>query len=175
VRARGDADGRRDQGVDGGEEEDEEAIHAGSTLPPRWGASRGARQPLRFWRRIHDRYTHVRRPFHRPPRAPRPLLRDLRRGSTIGTEIRGGIVTFVTMAYIVILNPIILSGTPDVEGTAGGSAVAAATALTAGRHDDPVRPGRGCRSRSRPVSASTRSSRSASSTRSPGPRRWRSS
>jgi len=55
-----------------------------------------------------------------------------RRGSTIGTEVRGGIVTFVTMAYIVILNPIILS-TPDVSGhTLPGPAVAAATALTAG-------------------------------------------
>jgi adenine/guanine/hypoxanthine permease len=54
------------------------------------------------------------------------------RGSTLGTEIRGGIVTFVTMAYIVILNPIILS-TPDVAGhTLPGGAVAAATALTAG-------------------------------------------
>ncbi len=55
-----------------------------------------------------------------------------KRGSTIGTEIRGGLVTFVTMAYIVILNPIILA-TPDVDGTTlAGPAVAAATALTAG-------------------------------------------
>ncbi|KAA9146975.1 NCS2 family permease [Microbacterium lushaniae] len=55
-----------------------------------------------------------------------------RRGSTIGTEVRGGVVTFVTMAYIVILNPIILS-TPDVAGnTLSASAVAASTALTAG-------------------------------------------
>lgn len=55
-----------------------------------------------------------------------------KRGSTVGTEIRGGIVTFVTMAYIVILNPLILS-TPDVDGnTLDGSAVAAATALAAG-------------------------------------------
>jgi len=55
-----------------------------------------------------------------------------KRGSTLGTEVRGGIVTFVTMAYIVILNPIILS-TPDVAGhTLPGGAVAAATALTAG-------------------------------------------
>ncbi|WP_298040251.1 NCS2 family permease [uncultured Microbacterium sp.] len=55
-----------------------------------------------------------------------------KRGSTIGTEIRGGVVTFVTMAYIVILNPIILS-TADIEGTVlDGGAVAAATALTAG-------------------------------------------
>ncbi|THE08109.1 NCS2 family permease [Microbacterium oleivorans] len=54
------------------------------------------------------------------------------RGSTLGTEIRGGIVTFVTMAYIVILNPIILS-TPDVAGTVlDGTAVATSTALTAG-------------------------------------------
>jgi AGZA family xanthine/uracil permease-like MFS transporter len=55
-----------------------------------------------------------------------------RRGSTIGAEIRGGLVTFVTMAYIVILNPLILS-TPDVAGKMlSGGAVAAATALTAG-------------------------------------------
>lgn len=56
-----------------------------------------------------------------------------RRGSTVGTEVRGGLVTFVTMAYIVILNPIILSGKPDVDGTTlGFAAVSAATALTAG-------------------------------------------
>ncbi len=56
-----------------------------------------------------------------------------RRGSTLGTEIRGGIVTFVTMAYIVILNPIILGGTKDVAGLAlNGQQVAAVTALTAG-------------------------------------------
>ena len=56
-----------------------------------------------------------------------------RRGSTIGTEIRGGVVTFVTMAYIVILNPIILSGKPDVAGNMlDFNAVGAATALTAG-------------------------------------------
>ncbi|KAA9084963.1 NCS2 family permease [Microbacterium radiodurans] len=56
-----------------------------------------------------------------------------RRGSSIGTEVRGGLVTFVTMAYIVILNPIILSGKPDVDGTVlDFAAVSAATALTAG-------------------------------------------
>lgn len=56
-----------------------------------------------------------------------------KRGSTIGTEIRGGLVTFVTMAYIVILNPIILSGKPDVAGNMlDFNAVGAATALTAG-------------------------------------------
>ena len=55
------------------------------------------------------------------------------RGSTVSTEVRGGLVTFVTMAYIVILNPIILSGSPDVAGdTLGFPQVAAVTALTAG-------------------------------------------
>ena len=56
-----------------------------------------------------------------------------RRGSTVGTEVRGGVVTFVTMAYIVILNPIILSAGVDVDGGSLGFAqVAAVTALTAG-------------------------------------------
>ena len=30
------------------------------------------------------------------------------RGSTIGTEIRGGLVTFFTMSYIIVLNPLII-------------------------------------------------------------------
>lgn len=56
-----------------------------------------------------------------------------KRGSSFGAEIRGGLVTFVTMAYIVILNPIILSGTPDSAGNVlEFGAVGAATALTAG-------------------------------------------
>ncbi|MBK0420813.1 NCS2 family permease [Leucobacter sp. CSA2] len=55
------------------------------------------------------------------------------RGSTFGTEIRGGLVTFVTMAYIVILNPIILTSGVDVEGNSlAFPAVSAVTALTAG-------------------------------------------
>lgn len=56
-----------------------------------------------------------------------------RRGSTFGREIRGGIVTFVTMAYIVILNPLILGGVEDVAGNAlAGAQIGAATGLTAG-------------------------------------------
>ncbi|WP_417561666.1 NCS2 family permease [Microbacterium sp.] len=56
-----------------------------------------------------------------------------KRRSTLGTEIRGGLVTFVTMAYIVILNPIILGGTKDVVGNVlQNQQVAAVTALTAG-------------------------------------------
>jgi adenine/guanine/hypoxanthine permease len=55
------------------------------------------------------------------------------RGSTFGREIRGGITTFVTMAYIVVLNPLILGGGADKFGAHLGQAqVAAATALVAG-------------------------------------------
>lgn len=55
------------------------------------------------------------------------------RGSSVGQEVRGGIVTFLTMAYILVLNPIILSGSPDAEGnTLDFAMVAAATALVAG-------------------------------------------
>jgi AGZA family xanthine/uracil permease-like MFS transporter len=61
------------------------------------------------------------------------------RGSSVATEIRGGLVTFFTMAYIVALNPIILAYSPDANGQFlfGGAApapamVAATTALIAG-------------------------------------------
>ncbi|OLE25517.1 MAG: permease [Actinobacteria bacterium 13_1_20CM_3_71_11] len=55
------------------------------------------------------------------------------RGSTPGREIRGGLATFFTMAYIVVLNPLILGGGADVAGKHLGQAqVAAATALVAG-------------------------------------------
>ncbi|MDO4888089.1 MAG: NCS2 family permease [Actinomycetaceae bacterium] len=60
------------------------------------------------------------------------------RGTTPLREVRGGIVTFFSMVYILALNPIILSG-PDSEGgyLGGGSsantpAIAAGTALVAG-------------------------------------------
>ncbi|MEV0615822.1 NCS2 family permease [Nonomuraea sp. NPDC050404] len=38
------------------------------------------------------------------------------RGSTVGREVRGGVTTFVAMAYIILLNPIILAGAKDVTG-----------------------------------------------------------
>ncbi|GAA1684536.1 NCS2 family permease [Nonomuraea maheshkhaliensis] len=38
------------------------------------------------------------------------------RGSTVGHEVRGGVTTFVAMAYIILLNPIILAGAKDVTG-----------------------------------------------------------
>ena len=61
------------------------------------------------------------------------------RGSTVGREVRGGLVTFFTMAYIVVLNPLIIGYTPDKYGNfiGGGKTphialIAAATALVAG-------------------------------------------
>lgn len=55
------------------------------------------------------------------------------RGSTFGREVRGGFVTFVTMAYIVVLNPIILTSGTDIDGNVlSFPAVSAVTALTAG-------------------------------------------
>lgn len=38
------------------------------------------------------------------------------RGSTVGREVRGGLATFFTMAYILVLNPIILSDAEDKFG-----------------------------------------------------------
>jgi AGZA family xanthine/uracil permease-like MFS transporter len=62
------------------------------------------------------------------------------RGSTLGRELRGGLVTFFTMAYIIVLNPIILGAATDANGEfiTGGAEradiemIAAATALAAG-------------------------------------------
>ncbi|GGL83228.1 MFS transporter [Streptomyces fumigatiscleroticus] len=39
-----------------------------------------------------------------------------RRGSTFGREIRGGFATFFTMAYILVLNPLVLGGAEDKFG-----------------------------------------------------------
>ncbi|TCI96011.1 NCS2 family permease [Aeromicrobium sp. IC_218] len=61
------------------------------------------------------------------------------RGSSIGTEVRGGFVTFFTMAYIIVLNPLILGYATDSDGSflGGGAepnlaAIAAGTSLVAG-------------------------------------------
>ena len=54
------------------------------------------------------------------------------RGSSVGAEARGGLVTFIAMAYIIVLNPIILSGAEDVAGNRlQFAAVSAVTALVA--------------------------------------------
>jgi len=63
------------------------------------------------------------------------------RGSTVGRELRGGLVTFVTMSYIVVLNPLILgsfdASSPGAKRDVLGAVlpvaqVAAVTALVAG-------------------------------------------
>src|SRR4029453_14647047 len=55
------------------------------------------------------------------------------RGSTVGREIRGGLATFFTMAYIVVLNPLILGSAVDGDGgKLPLAALAAGTALVAG-------------------------------------------
>ena len=38
------------------------------------------------------------------------------RGSTVSREVRGGLTTFFAMAYIVLLNPIIIGSAADVTG-----------------------------------------------------------
>jgi AGZA family xanthine/uracil permease-like MFS transporter len=65
-------------------------------------------------------------------------FRITERGSTPVRELRGGLVTFVTMVYIVVLNPLIIGTVPDAHGNflGGGkapalAAIAAATALVA--------------------------------------------
>lgn len=48
------------------------------------------------------------------------------RGSTVGTEIRAGVTTFLVMAYIILVNPGILSATGlDPAAVAAGTALAA--------------------------------------------------
>lgn len=75
-------------------------------------AGAGTRPPAgRSWL---DRYFHI-----------------TRRGSTVGREVRGGITTFMAMAYIILLNPVILS-VPDVNGgRLDGDQLTTATAFAA--------------------------------------------
>ncbi|KGM08711.1 NCS2 family permease [Cellulomonas bogoriensis] len=62
------------------------------------------------------------------------------RGSTLAREMRGGLVTFFAMSYIIVLNPFILGAVPDGTGAflGGGTEsadfamIAAVTALVAG-------------------------------------------
>ncbi|EIF00612.1 NCS2 family permease [Saccharomonospora glauca] len=69
------------------------------------------------------------------------FFRISERGSTVGREVRGGLVTFVTMGYIIVLNPLILgSYSADDPGAAKDATgailpvdqVTAVTALVAG-------------------------------------------
>jgi AGZA family xanthine/uracil permease-like MFS transporter len=71
------------------------------------------------------------------PRSPRNgfdrFFEISARRSSVSREIRGGLATFFTMAYIVVLNPLILgSGVDAVGGKLPIPALAAGTALVAG-------------------------------------------
>ncbi|HIZ38012.1 MAG TPA: NCS2 family permease, partial [Candidatus Ruania gallistercoris] len=74
------------------------------------------------------------------PRGPVDrLFKITERGSSLGREIRGGLVTFFAMSYIIVLNPLIIGTVADGSGSfIGGdpdqavARVAAATALVAG-------------------------------------------
>lgn len=57
------------------------------------------------------------------------------RGTTWGREVRGGLVTFVTISYILVLNPLIIGGDKSADVVGGvlqQAQVASATALAAG-------------------------------------------
>ena len=75
------------------------------------------------------------KPTSAPPPAGGALDRWFRiseRGSTPGREVRGGLATFFTMAYILVLNPIILGSATDKSGHHLSSAqLLTATALVA--------------------------------------------
>ncbi|SFC53206.1 putative MFS transporter, AGZA family, xanthine/uracil permease [Nocardioides terrae] len=61
------------------------------------------------------------------------FFRISERGSGIGTEVLGGVVTFATMAYILIVNPSILGSLPDGSGTTlDHGQLVTVTALVAG-------------------------------------------
>lgn len=54
------------------------------------------------------------------------------RGTTLAQEVRGGLVTFFAMAYILVLNPIILSGPDSTGHYLGGGDAANLPAIAAG-------------------------------------------
>ncbi|MFF0248001.1 NCS2 family permease [Streptosporangium sandarakinum] len=53
------------------------------------------------------------------------------RGSSVGREVRGGLATFFTMAYIVVLNPLIIATAKDADGQFIADATSAPTGLVA--------------------------------------------
>ncbi|MFE7228981.1 solute carrier family 23 protein, partial [Nocardioides sp. NPDC057577] len=78
-------------------------------------------------------------PSPEPPEDRRPPQNGLdryfkisERGSTLPREIRGGFATFFAMAYIIVLNPIILGSAKDMYGhQLDNGQLVTATALTA--------------------------------------------
>lgn len=73
-----------------------------------------------------------------PPSSPKPtggldgFFKISERGSSVAREIRGGFATFFAMAYIIVLNPIILGSAKDMYGHQLDSGqLVTATVLTA--------------------------------------------
>ncbi|AXE26856.1 NCS2 family permease [Streptomyces globosus] len=74
-----------------------------------------------------------------PARPPAPeasgvdrFFKISERGSTVAREVRGGFATFFAMAYIIVLNPIILGSAKDMYGNQlDGGQLVTATVLTA--------------------------------------------
>ncbi len=77
--------------------------------------------------------TSTRADVRRPPRNGLDrYFKISERGSTVQREVRGGFATFFTMAYIVVLNPLIIGTAADADGRMLGiPQVAAVTALVA--------------------------------------------
>ncbi|POX45435.1 NCS2 family permease [Streptomyces sp. Ru72] len=84
------------------------------SVEPRPTAVDGTKPPVPAGRPWLDRYFHI-----------------SARGSTLAREVRGGITTFMAMAYILLLNPLVLSGKDVAGDTLGQRAVITATAFAA--------------------------------------------
>ncbi|MEU8581373.1 NCS2 family permease [Streptomyces abikoensis] len=70
----------------------------------------------------------------RPPAGRSPLDRYFHiteRGSTLAREVRGGVTTFMAMSYILLLNPLILSGPDAGRHTLARTGLITATAFAA--------------------------------------------
>ncbi|MGW1836822.1 NCS2 family permease [Streptomyces sp. BBFR2] len=75
----------------------------------------------------------LRSPGHPPKNGLDRFFKISERGSTVGRELRGGLATFFAMAYIIVLNPIILGAGVDKYGHhLDNGQLVTATALMAG-------------------------------------------
>ncbi|MFF1559919.1 NCS2 family permease [Streptomyces sp. NPDC058279] len=71
-------------------------------------------------------------PAAAPTNATDRFFKISERGSTVAREVRGGFATFFAMAYIIVLNPIILGSAKDMYGhQLNGGQLVTATVLTA--------------------------------------------
>ncbi|WP_405675342.1 NCS2 family permease [Streptomyces sp. NBC_01511] len=87
----------------------QQSVEPGTTAED---AGSGSRPPAgRSWL---DRYFHI-----------------SQRGSTVAREVRGGVTTFMAMAYILLLNPLILSGEDAAENVLSRPALITATVVAA--------------------------------------------